>query len=125
MILRAVVKFLLISEAFAVATFAVGWWAIPLVAVVCGLIMNPEGRPIYYSTICAATGWLSLLLLDAARGPLGELAARFGGVMGFPPIALFLTTLIFPALLAWSASSLGAVIRSKLFAPRQMTPASA
>jgi hypothetical protein len=125
MMLRAVVKFLLLSEAFAVATYAVGWWAIPLVALACGLAMNPEGRPIYYSTICAAAGWLSLLLLDAARGPLGELAARFGGVMGFPPVALIVTTLIFPALLAWSASSVGAVIRAKVFGARQMTPANA
>jgi len=125
MMLRAVVKFLLVSEAFAVATYAVGWWAIPLVALVCGLAMNREGRPIYYSTICAAAGWLSLLLLDAARGPLGEVASRFGGVMGFPPAALIVTTLIFPALLAWSASSLGAVTRAKVFAARQMTPASA
>ncbi|MFN2602037.1 MAG: hypothetical protein ABR582_04675 [Gemmatimonadaceae bacterium] len=125
MMLRAVVKFLLLSEAFAVATYAVGWWAIPLVALVCGLVMNREGRPIYYSTICAAAGWLSLLLLDAARGPLGELAARFGGVMGFSPVALFVTTLIFPALLAWSASSLGVVIRARVFGVRQMTPANA
>ena len=125
MMLRAVVKFLLLSEAFAVATFAVGWWAIPLVAIICGLAMNPEGRPIYYATICAATGWLSLLLLDAARGPLGELASRFAGVMGFPPIALIVTTLLFPALLAWSASSVGAVIRAKVFGTRQIAPANA
>ena len=125
MMLRAVVKFLLLSEAFAVATYASGWWAIPLVALVCGLVMNREGRPIYYSTICAAAGWLSLLLLDAARGPLGEVASRFGGVLGFPPAALILTTLIFPALLAWSASALGAVIRAKFFGAREMTPANA
>jgi hypothetical protein len=125
MTLRTIVKFLLLSEGFVVATYAVGWWAIPFVALICGMVMNPEGRPIYYSTICAAAGWLSLLLLDAARGPLGEVAARFGGVMGFPPAALIVTTLIFPALLAWSASSVGAVIRAKFFAAREMTPASA
>src|SRR5260221_12307602 len=118
MILRVVVKFLLLSEAFAVATYAVGWWAIPLVALVCGLVMNPEGRPIYYSTICAAAGWLSLLLLDAARGPLGEVASRFGGVVGFPPAALIVTTLIFPALLAWSASSAAVAMPARFFAAR-------
>ena len=123
--LRAVVRFLLLSEAFAVATYAFGWWVIPVVALVCGLVMNREGRPIYYSTICAAAGWLSLLLLDAARGPLGEVAARFGGVMGFPPAALIVTTLIFPALLAWSASLLGTVIRANFLDARRMTPANA
>ena len=125
MILRAIVKFILLSEGFAVATFALGWWAIPVVALICGLLMNREGRPIYYSTICSAAGWLSLLLLDAARGPLGEVAVRFAGVMGFPPAALFLTTLLFPALLAWSASSVGTVIRARFYSTRGMTPANA
>jgi hypothetical protein len=123
--IRAIVKFLLLSEAFAVATYAFGWWAIALLALICGLVMNREGRPVYYATICAAAGWLSLLLLDAARGPLGEVAVRFAGVMGFPPAALIATTLLFPALLAWSASSVGTVIRAKFLATRSMTPANA
>ena len=56
-----------------------------------------------------------LLLIDAARGPVGEVAARLGGVMGLPPAALVVCTLLFPALLAWSASSIGAAARGRLF----------
>ena len=125
MMLRAIVKFVLLSEGFAVATYAFGWWAIPVVALICGLVMNREGRPIYCSTICAAAGWFSLLLLDAARGPLGEVASRFAGVMGFPPAALLITTLLFPALLAWSASSVGTAIRARFYSTRELTPANA
>jgi len=112
--LRVIIKFVFIAEAFAVATYAVGWWAVPLVALLCGLVITLDGRPVVYATVCAVAGWLMLLLLDAARGPLGEVAARFGGVMGFPPAALVATTLLFPALLAWSASSIGAALRKKI-----------
>jgi len=112
--LGAVVKFLLLAEAFAVATFALGWWAVPLVALLCGLGMNREGKPIRYATLCAVAGWLSLLLLDAARGPVGEVAARFGGVLRVSPLVLFAITLAFPALLALSASFLGAALRGKI-----------
>jgi hypothetical protein len=111
---RAVVKFVLIAEAFSVATYALGWWAVPLIALLCGLTIKLDGRPVFYATAGAAAGWFMLLLLDAARGPLGEVASRFGGVMGFPPAALFVTTLLFPALLALSASSIGAAVRKKV-----------
>jgi hypothetical protein len=115
---RAVVKFVLIAEAFSVLTYALGWWAVPLIALLCGLVISFDGRPVFYATAGAAAGWLMLLLLDAARGPLGEVGTRFGGVMGFPPAALFVTTLLFPALLAWSASSIGAAVRKKVVRER-------
>jgi len=123
--LRAAVKFVLIAEAFAVGTYALGWWAVPLVALLCGLTISVDGKPVIYATVCAAAGWSMLLLLDAARGPLGEVAARFGGVMGFPPAALVVTTLLFPALLAWSASSIGAAVRKKVVRERSVVLADA
>jgi hypothetical protein len=112
--LRSVVKFVLIAEAFSVATYALGWWTVPLLALACGLIIHLDRKPVIYATLCATAGWLMLLLLDAARGPLGEVASRFGGVMGFPPAALVVSTLLFPALLAWSASSIGAAVRRRM-----------
>jgi hypothetical protein len=122
---RAVVKFVLIAEAFSVGTYALGWWAVPLIALLCGLVISVDGRPVFYSTAGAAAGWSMLLLLDAARGPLGEVGTRFGGVMGFPPAALFVTTLLFPALLAWSASSIGAAARKKIVRERPVVLADA
>ena len=116
--LRSVVKFVLLSEAFAVVTFAGGWSGVPLLALVMGLGMSSEAKPVRWATLCAATGWLELLLLAAGRGPLGEVATRFGGVLGLPPIGLFAITLLFPALLAWSASSIGAALRTGVFGRR-------
>lgn len=112
--LRAIVKFMLITEAFAVATFSLGWWIVPVLAFVLGMTLDRTRGPVRYATLCAAAGWLSLLLLDAARGPLLELASRFGGVMRVPSFALILLTLVFPALLAWSAASIGLAIKSSM-----------
>jgi len=109
--LSKAVKFLLLTEAFAVVTYAVGWWGVPVLALICGLAVDPKARALRFVALCAPAGWASLLLLDAARGPLGELARRFAGVMGLPPLVLILITLLFPALLAWSAASIGVAIR--------------
>lgn len=116
--LRTVVKFLLLSEAFAIVTFAGGWSGVPILALVIGLSAVSGEKPVRWATLCAAAAWLELLLLAASRGPVGEVATRFGGVLGLPPLALLGITLLFPALLAWSASSIGAAIRSAFLARR-------
>ncbi|HLE55757.1 MAG TPA: hypothetical protein VJB15_01605 [Rhodothermia bacterium] len=116
--LRATVKFLLLTEAFAVGTFAMGWWAVPAVAFAWAVVVDSRSRPVFFATLCAMAGWGSVLLLDAARGPLDVVAQRFGGIIGFPPIVLIALTILFPALLAWSASSVGVGIRSVAFGRR-------
>jgi hypothetical protein len=111
---RSIVKFVLITEAFAVATFALGWWIVAVLALVLGMTLDRTRGPVRYATLCAAAGWLSLLLLDAARGPLLDLASRFAGVMSVPTFALIALTLLFPALLAWSAASIGVAIKNSI-----------
>ena len=123
--LNKAVKFLLLTEAFAVATFAVGWWGVPALAFVWGLAVESSARSVRFSTICAAAGWGSLLLLDAGRGPVGEVATRFGGAMGLPPVALIGITLLFPVLLAWSASSIALGVRKTILARRTQPAATA
>lgn len=107
-------KFLLLTEAFAVTTFAFGWWAVPLLAFAWAAFVDTR-RPVMFATICATSAWIAVLLLDAARGPVDIVAARFGGVLGFPSVALIAVTLIYAALLSWSASFVGAAIRKSLF----------
>ena len=50
-VLSKAVKFLLLTEAFAVATYAVGWWGVPVLALICGLAVDPKARPV---RICRA-----------------------------------------------------------------------
>jgi hypothetical protein len=113
--IRSIVKFVLITEAFAVATFALGWWIVPLFAFVLGMTLDTDRAPVRYAAICAAAGWLSLLLLDAARGPFMVLATRFAGVMKVPSLVLIAITLLFPALLAWSAATIGKFVKDLVF----------
>ena len=99
------IKAVLLAEAFAVATFGLGWWTVPLIAAVYALISrNPQRART--AALCALAGWATLLALDAAKGPVPAMASRLGGVMGVPPIVLLILTLIFPAALAWSAAAL-------------------
>ena len=55
--LSKAVKFLLLTEAFAVATYAVGWWGVPVLALICGLAVEPKARPLRFISLCAAAGW--------------------------------------------------------------------
>lgn len=112
--LRSIVKFLLLTEAFAVTTYAFGWWAVPLLAFGWAALVHTR-RPVFFATICAASAWTAMLLLDAARGPVNAVGERFGGILGVPAIALIAITILFATLLAWSASFVGAAIRKSVF----------
>ena len=103
--MRKFVTVVLLAEAFAVTTYAVGWWSVPVVAVVSGFVSSDSNRA-RIAALCAGGGWATLLLLDAAKGPVGAMATRLGGVMGIPPALLLLLTLVFPMLLAWTASTI-------------------
>lgn len=105
MTMRGFVRGILLAEAFAVATYALGWWTVPVIAAVWALISRDRRAP-SLTALCAAGGWATLLLLDAAKGPVGNMASRLGGVMGIPPAMLYAVTLLFPALLAWTAATI-------------------
>ena len=111
--MRTVVKFLLLSEAFAVMTFGLGWWTVPIVAALWGIFGLPVERRAGFAAICAAFGWACLLVLHSTRGSLSAVAAQIAEVMFVPPIALYAATLLFPALLAWSAATLAPLLRRR------------
>ena len=114
--LRNVVKGVLLAEAFAVATFALGWWSVPIVALFFAAASKRQ-RPALFAALCAAGGWGALLLLDFAKGPVANMGQRLGGVMGVPPALLFVLTLLFPALLAWGAAALVPQLRARRVTP--------
>ena len=98
-------RILLLAEAFAVATYGIGWWSVPIIAAAWALFSS-DAKSARFAALCAAGGWATLLLLDVAKGPVAAMASRLGGVMGVPSVVLLLVTLLFPALLAWSAAAL-------------------
>ena len=108
---RPFVKFVLLAELFAVATFGLGWWSVPLVAAVWALASRSE-RKAMFAGLAALGGWATLLLLDVARGPVATMGSQLGDVMNLPALGLYAFTLIFPALLAWCAASLVPTVRN-------------
>ena len=110
--MRNTIRFILLAELFAVATYALGWWTVPIVALLWSLF-SPDANRAAVAGLAAAAGWASLLLLDAVRGQVGTMATSLGGVMGVPGFVLLLLTLVFPALLAWSAGRIVSSLRSR------------
>lgn len=97
------VRYVLLAEAFAVATFGLGWWAVPIIAAAWGFFSTDPAR-VRNVALAAALGWATLLILDAVRGPVSAMGTQLGAVMGLPPVVLYLVTLVFPALLALCAA---------------------
>ena len=112
---RLALRVPLLALAFALGTFWFGWWAVPLLAALWGILTRGEASG---AAVAAALGalvaWATLLLWSAIRGPVSELAAALTGVMGVPAAALVVLTLLFPAALAWSASTVAQAAAARL-----------
>jgi len=102
-----VIDIILLGVAFAAGTLFVGWWSIPIIAVVWGWLVGPARRPATRAAAGVALAWLGFLAYDAMRGPLGRLARTLGATMKLPPAVLVAVTLIFAVMLAWSAAIVG------------------
>ena len=113
--MRKAGSFTILVAAFALAT-TLGWWTVPLVAGLWGLLRPQLERPALTAAMAAGLGWTLWLGFDAVRGEgaLGVLAARLGGVLRLPVPVLFLVAILLPALLAWSASALGGGLAGSL-----------
>jgi hypothetical protein len=105
-------RIVLLATAFAVATFVLGWWAVPLVAAVyAGISVQQRGSALL-SAFAAMVGWGALLAITASRGPVGTLATELGGVLNIKPIGVYVVTIAFPGLLAVSAAVVTRAIAS-------------
>jgi hypothetical protein len=97
-------RLVLLATAFAIATYVLGWWAVPVVAAVYAAISVAQRGNAIVSGFAAMLGWVALLAIDAARGPVGTLATELGGVLNLKPIGVYAVTIAFPGLLAISAA---------------------
>ncbi len=87
---------------------SLGWSSVAAIAGLWGALRPAYRHPAAAAGWAAAAAWGFWLVVDAvgSRGAFGTLASRLGGIMVLPVPALYLVTLLFPALLAWSASAL-------------------
>jgi len=102
-------RVVLLAAGFALATFGLGWWGVPLVAAVYAGVVARETGPVQRSSavvagLAAMLGWSALLAIASARGPVGTLAAELGGILHLPPAGIYAVTIAYPGLLAISAA---------------------
>ena len=104
--MRAVLGFLSLVLAFALATWTFGWLAVPVVAIGFGALASRTRTPLE-SLGASLLAWLALLAVQAARGPVDRVAHTLGGIVGVPAWVIPMVTLLFAAALAWSGAVLG------------------
>ena len=106
--MRFLLRVLLLALAYGAGTVVFGWWAVPVLAVLWGVIAFDRPRVGTTSALAGALAWGGILAWHAARGPLLPFADRLGGVMQQPGALLLVLTVVFPAAVAASASVLAA-----------------
>ena len=101
----------IVAAVLVAATWVAGWWGVPLVAAVVGVLLGTRRGIAGLVALAAVIAWSVLILVDGASGRFGALADVVSRTMQLPAAALLAVTLLFAALLAWSASALGVEIR--------------
>jgi hypothetical protein len=108
-------SFAVLAAAFALAT-KLGWWAVPVVAALWGVMRPAVSAPAATAALAAASAWAAWLLADwqANHHAMEVLTTRLGGVMSVPPAVLILLTLLLGAVLAWAAAALAGSMADSL-----------
>ncbi|HEY5441391.1 MAG TPA: hypothetical protein VIJ90_08945 [Gemmatimonadaceae bacterium] len=101
---------LLVALGVAGLTWLVGWWGVAIVALIVGFAYRSEGGRPWRVALGASEGWAILLLIDTFGGRFGQVATTVAGSMSLPAAALLIVTLLFPALIGWSAATVAAAL---------------
>ena len=100
----------IVAAILAALTWIVGWWGVPLVAAVAGALLWKRRGIAWLVAFAAVIAWSVLILVDGTSRRFGVLAGVVGGTLRIPAGALLTVTLLFAALLAWSAATIGVEI---------------
>ena len=96
--------------AVAALTWLLGWWGVVVAALIAGVMLwQRRGAP-WLVALAAVVAWGALIVVDTLGGRFSVLARSLAGVMRAPSAALLVVTLLFGALLAWSAAVVGSEI---------------
>ncbi len=103
--MRFALRVLLLALSFAIGTWILGWWSVPLFAAVAGVMARYIRHQGIAAGLAAAIAWAALLAWSATAGSVWSFSRIAGGAMGISGAALILVTLLFPAALAWLATT--------------------
>ncbi len=96
---------------FVAAEFVIGWWALPVVGLLLGLIGARRTGVVAMVGGAALTAWALLFAWTALEGNLGNFMHALAASMKLEPALLLSVTAILPALLAGTAARVGAGLR--------------
>jgi hypothetical protein len=108
-------RLLLVTAAMAAATIAFGWWGIPVVGAIYGVLAREQRSSALLSGIAGLLSWGVLLLWVSTQGPVGTLAGTLGGVLSIKPVGVYALTLCFPGLLALTSAMVSRASSRALF----------
>lgn len=106
-----------LAAGFAAGSLVVGWWAVPLLAAVFGMVAPVRVRPVTSAVIAAVLAWGAWLAADASFPAFTRLASRLTGTVSAPLPVLIAVTLIHGAALAGGAAVLTSSFRTGPAAP--------
>lgn len=104
-------RFALLTVAMAAGTMAAGWWTVAAIAAGWSLLTRGERAHHISVATSAALSWALLLGVMSLRGPVARVSEILGSIIPVGTLGIFAVTLLFPALLAGSAS----IVTSALF----------
>ncbi len=101
--LRLLMRVALLAAAFALGTVAVGWVAVPVIAMIWGAWGGgSDERPAVTPAAGAAIAWIVLMLVTEADGSVAAVAAAVGRVIGVHGSVIVAVTIFFAS--AWAGS---------------------
>ena len=102
--MRLALRVALLALSFAIGTWILGWWAVPLFAAIAGAMAPHVRHQGIAAGLAAALAWAVLLAWSSTDGSVWSFSRLAGGAMGMSGVALIIVTLLFPAALAWLAT---------------------
>ena len=102
--MRLALRVALLALSFAIGTWILGWWAVPLFAAIAGAMAPRVRHQGIAAGLAAALAWAALLAWSSIDGSVWSFSRLAGGAMGMSGVALIIVTLLFPAALAWLAT---------------------
>lgn len=102
--MRFALRVALLALSFAIGTWVLGWWAVPLFAAIAAVLARTVRHQATAAALAAAVAWAGLLTWSATQGSVWSFAGTAGGAMGVSGFTLILATLVFPAALAWTTT---------------------
>lgn len=121
---RNVMRMALLVIALGVGTYGFGWWSVPLIAFVWGMLDRSE-RAARRAGFAAVLAWVFLLVGPALMGaPTWQLGSELASAMNLPAAVLWLVMVVYPFAAGWSGAAVGAAVRAPLRVEAGSNPAS-